>query len=649
MIRKKFAIEMLIIPTLLCASLAWGQASVNENLETATLYVDANKGNDNNPGTAQKPLRTIGAAATKATTNNAADIGTKVIINSGTYREAVTLTAGANGTTLPITFQAATTGKAIMSGADISTGWKVYSGNSNIYTNTWPNKWGLCLLDSDPSTPEPDIVRRREMVVVNGAVLSQVLSLSAVKQPSTFYVDENKGTIYVWPPSGTNMTSATVELPSRDTLFTIRGNSNIVLRGLTFQYGNACRGQAAVSVKASASNILLDTDFFYWNNSAGLFLNTTTSTTVQNSISNHNGTDGMKGFTSKYDLWQNNQARYNGWRGAQGVYYSQGTGGMHFGLAHNQTIKNVDSSFNQTFGFHWDTDNQNDTADSLIVSQNQLPGGFMEKSEGPLTITNSYFCNGAPFAGPNNFGFELRNSTNAIFSGNTFLNNQGELLVIGQPGGIKVSNWETGQSYNLITSSTSLTNSIISGGTGQQLFLDGSLGGSDWAAFQSTLVSDYNTWWNGTATKVFTVPVPALWSKTDFAGWQAATGKDAHSTWASPGNSGACKVTPDTPDYWFIMDEFTYYPTITRGSSATFTLYSIPVGNFTGTVTVSSDGMQNIPGATGTWSSTSIKPSATSTFTVKTASSTPAGTYPVTLIATNGTMTRTATVSITVQ
>src|SRR6476661_2655035 len=141
----KTAVFLLAISCLAC-NLAWSQASVDEGLETATLYVDAIKGSDSNPGTSQLPLKTIGAAATKAVSNNQAGVGTEVTIRAGTFRESVTMTSSGQDKTFPITFQAATTGTAIISGADVWTGWKVYGGNSKIYTHAWANKWGLCEL-----------------------------------------------------------------------------------------------------------------------------------------------------------------------------------------------------------------------------------------------------------------------------------------------------------------------------------------------------------------------------------------------------------------------------------------------------------------------------------------------------------------------
>jgi hypothetical protein len=629
-----------------CCAMAWGQASVDESKETASLYVDVNHGSDSNPGSQQRPLKTIGAAAVKAVANNQAGIGTKVIINPGTYRETVALTGNVKDTLLPITFQAATAGTAILSGADVWGGWTVYSGNSNIYTHAWPNKWGLCPLDTGSGAPPPeeDIVRRRETVFVNSLAMTQVMTLSAMRE-GTFYVDESHSLIYVWPPSGTNMNTATVELGMRSSLFSIWSKSNIVLRGLTFQYANSCRNNPAVSA-VSATDILFDHDFFLRNNSIGLGLTLTTNTTVENSVANYNGTSGTNAYETKYDLWQDSQTRYNGWRGAQGVYYEWGIAGMHSVRAHNQTVKNIDSSFNQTFGFHWDTDHENVTADSLIASENLLGGGFIEKNEGPMTVSNSYFCGGDPDTGPNNLGFELRNSTNITYIGNAFLNNLAGFVVAGQVGGIKVTNWETAQKYNLITSNTVLRNNALSGGLGQQIFTDGSLGGADWIKFQTTLASDYNSWWNSTDTEVFLIPVPKQWTKVNFSEWKLTTLQDEHSVWKA--SSDHCTVVPDQADFWFIMDAFSGYQTITAGNTAIWTP-QVDAFGFTGTVKLSSDGVQNIPGATSSFNPKTIVNSGSTSFSVITSRSTRPGTYPITLTANSGSMTKTATVSLIVK
>lgn len=648
MTRIKFVSPFVLAAFLLSfATLLWGQANVDESQETTTLFVDATHGSDSNAGTQDQPVQTIGYATSLAVTNNQSSIGTKIVINPGTYRESINLLATQRDTSLPITFQAATSGTVVVSGADLWTGWKVYSGNASIYTNSWPNQWGLCDTDGGGAPPEQDIVRRREMIVINGTPLTQVLNLSAMRV-GTFYVDETGATVYIWPGAGTDMSTAAIDVASRPNLFTIGNRSNVVLRGMVFQLANSCRGDAAVLIQNSSDNILIDRSFFRWNNAAGLRLNETTNTTVQNSTANYNGTSGMKGFQTKNDLWQTNQTRFNGWRGAQGVYYSWGESGAHFGLAHNQTLKSFDSSWNQTFGLHWDTDNANDTADSLVVSENLLTGGFIEKSEGPFTVSNSSFCNGNPNSGPNNQGFALRNSSFITLTGNTLTNNMTEFAIVGELGGIQISNWETGQSYNLFTQNLTLSNNVFNGGTSQKLFADGALDGSDWTTFQSTLISDYNTWWNGTATKVFTVPSPKKYTTADFSGWQSTSNNDKHSSWRSPDNPGAvCNITLRKADFWFVMDSFSGYQTVTHGSNASFTATVVPLA-FKGTVTLSVDGIQNIPGATSSFSPATIKVSGTSTLTITTSASTPAGDYPITLIGTSGNTTHIMNVTLTV-
>jgi len=126
------------------SGIARGQANVNESLETALVYVDANTGSDSNPGTQALPFKTVGKSASVAVSNNQHGIGTRVIINPAIYRESLQLTKTSSTTSLPITFQAATKGQVEISGADVWTGWQVDSANPNIFTHAWPYVWVQC-------------------------------------------------------------------------------------------------------------------------------------------------------------------------------------------------------------------------------------------------------------------------------------------------------------------------------------------------------------------------------------------------------------------------------------------------------------------------------------------------------------------------
>ena len=98
---------------------------------------------------------------------------------------------------------------------------------------------------------------------------------------------------------------------------------------------------------------------------------------------------------------------------------------------------------------------------------------------------------------------------------------------------------------------------------------------------------------------------------------------------------------------WLITSNLT--PVMASASGqASFSLNTASVGGLTGTVNLTIDGLSAIPGATASFSPTSITTSGASVLTVTTKSNTTPGTYPVTAIANSGNLTRTVTVSIVV-
>ncbi len=639
----------LIVALSLVSSCAWGQASVNESLETASIYVDGKTGSDSNPGTQTLPLKTIGAAASMAMRNNMQSVGSRVIINPGTYRESVSLNSGKANTSLPITFQPATSGTVFVSGADVWAGWTPYGGNASIYTQSWPYRWGLC--PSDPTAPiEQPITLRREMIVVNGQPLTEVLSISAM-QPGTFFPDEAASTVYVWPPIGTNMATATVEVATRPTLFSDNGQSFVVVRGLTFQYANSCVQNPAVQVVFKATNVLIDKDNFLWNNAMGLaFAGGVSKFTVQNSVANHNGEMGFHTAQVKYGSWQSDTTAYNNWRGAQGAFYSWDAGGTKFMWDHNSTFNKLSAVYNLAPGAAFDTDNRDATITSLVAVGNYGNGFFAEKSEGPLTFASSYFCGNNLAGDPHLGGFSLRDSALVTLTGNTLFGNGGaQITVAGRLGGYLVDDWETGQTYDLVNENFTLSKNIVAGPSLSQVFSDGYLGGTDWSRFASTLTSDTNTWWAGANSSAFTIPSPQSWTPLDMASWRSTTGQDQNSTWASATSPPQCNVPTQGPDYFFLMLTNVLKPVTTSPAGvATWNVGTMPLGGMTGTVKLTLDGISKIPGASASVSPTSISTSGTAALTLTTGLKTPAGTYPLTIIANSGSLTHTITVSVVV-
>lgn len=639
---------------LLLVRFAGAQANVNEALELYTFYVATN-GSDSNPGTEELPFKTIGYAASQALANNYAGKGTHVWINNGTYRESIAISGSKSETSWPITFEAINHGQVTISGSVLYTGWTTYSGNSSIYTNLWDNTWGTCATVTGCSTatyPQPEIMLRQEMVAVNGAVMTEVLSLTQMVA-GTFYVDTSNKTIYLWPPSGTDMATSTVDVATEPSLFSIDGFSNLVVRGIVFQYANSCRSNAAVQVTGgktySPTNILFDSDTIQWNNGQGLALNSPiTYFTVENTSALHNGDSGFQGYNTEYGLWQNDVVAYNNWRGAQGAYYACNVAGFHSWEAHTDDLDGFTAQYNQAYGIHWDTDNVGITGSGVIASQNLEPGLDIETNPGPFTFTGSYVCNQAGSLSEG--GIALRNSEGVSFTNGVLYNNNGsQISISGTAGGITITDWLTGEVYDLVTQGMVNKNNVIEGiGMGQLLFSDPLLNGLDWTTFLIGFDSNDNTWWNATTTtRDWVVPVPSTSTAENLAGWQTTTLQDLASSFAAPSGTpqSTCAVTADANDYWLTVNS----PSVTAdgAGNAVFDLSVSPLLSFDGTVNFTLDGISEVPGLSAP-NPTSITTSGTTTLTVNNATTTAAGTYPITIIGNSGNQTHTVTVSVVV-
>ena len=84
------------------------------------------------------------------------------------------------------------------------------------------------------------------------------------------------------------------------------------------------------------------------------------------------------------------------------------------------------------------------------------------------------------------------------------------------------------------------------------------------------------------------------------------------------------------------------------GGKATFNLALIPL-NFTGTATLTLDGISEVKGLTATLSANSIKTSGSSVLTVTAGTNTPKGTYSITVIVNSGNLTHTVTTQLTLK
>lgn len=556
------------------------QANVIENQNTL-LYVDAAKGSDSNSGSSSYPLKTIQAAVNKANTNNQKQIGTKIIVNSGVYRETVSINPVSNQTTVPLTIQAAVTGTAVISGSNVLSNWAPDAAYSSAYTTSWAPAVGTCANPTGWPTNFSSIALHTEMIFVNGNPLTQVLSHSQLRA-GTFYINESTGTLYVWPASGTDIHTAKVEAATRQKTVSVVGRSNIVLRGLVLTQTASCINTSGATI-TSSSNVLVDSVQANWNNWGGLGVFSSNYVTVQNSLASYNGGIGFQGSRDQHVLYTFNESDYNNWRGAQASFYEWGMGGAKFFQMRSVTVQNHFSYNNQGEGLWFDTDNRNITINNAMLAANLTAALQIERNEGPVVIENSHLCSSG-------VGVNLLTSEQVKIENNTFYNNgatnkyQAQIYLAGQPGGISITDWQTGQTYYLLTTGLVLTgNTFMDGTTGQNVF-GTYVSGTDWTDFATTLNAGGNLWYDPYTTASFKIVNGKL---VNLAGWQNTVGTDYTSTWAAPSTSpsAACAVpTAKYADFNVTVNAGTY--TMSSGRvSATARIKSFGFGTVNLSVT----------------------------------------------------------------
>lgn len=611
------------------------QANVVEN-QAAVLYVDAQSGSDSNSGSASSPFKTIQAAVNKANTNNQKSIGTKIVVNPGVYRETVNIDPVTGLTTVPLTIEAATNGTAIIAASNLLNGWSTDSENPGAYVTNWTPTQSTCALPSGwPAVQK--IALHTEMLFVNSIAMTQVLSYSDLK-PGTFFVNASDGTLHLWPPSGVDPSSSTVEVASRVKTISVVSRKNIVLRGLVFEHAANCINTSGATV-TSSSNVLIDSVQANWNNFGGLGISSSSNVTVQNSIASYNGGVGFQGTRGQTTLYTNNETDYNNWRGAQSAFYNWASGGAKFFQMRSTTVQGHSSYNNQAQGLWFDTDNKNITIDNATLVGSYNAALQLERNEGPVLLENSHLC--ASGVGVNVLTTQGLTVNNNVFYNNGATNKyQAQFYLAGSAGGINITDWQTGQVYNLITTGTVMNgNSFMDELSGQFVF-GTYLSGTDWTDFTSTLKSGNNAWFDPNTASAFHI---VNGKNVNLSGWQSATGADYNSTWGAPAAtpSSACAVpAPAYPDFNVSLDNGSYTMSSGRATG------TVRVNSFNfGAVNLSVSGLPS--GVTASFSTPSLT-SGYSILSLTSSSTTSTQTVPVTLWAISGDRVHSVTFNLTV-
>lgn len=430
-------------------------------------------------------------------------------------------------------------GGAVLSGADLFA-WKDLG--DNTYSIAWPYNLGLWSIPANWPAMS-DVVRRREVLWINGVRLRQILTCSALTLEQ-YCVDEIADVILF----RTARPIETVEAAVRSQLISVSNVSNVTIRGLTFT-GTASNYDSSAVIFTNSSNILVEDSTFTEHNGGGLGIVSGQNITTRGNVYSNNGGTGY-GASRIIGLSAENEiANGNNWRGGLGGFVNWSAAGIKHLYLRNAVYSNITTNDNQTHGTWFDTDIQGASVVGLQSHRNLKYGLFLEALTGHVSVSASTLAN-------NQIGIFSGNTANVSLNDITLTDNATGILIGGDPTR-PVKDFVTGANYSVPPAANWRLNRVNITGKGAA-FRHGT-GAFD--AYRTTLSADFNNLWKENST----TPYEVLSEKLSLEQWRVRTGQDANST------SLQIADIPFTP-----TPTITPSPTLTLTQTATLTPSSTP-------------------------------------------------------------------------
>ncbi len=384
------------------------------------LYVSANTGDDANPGTVQRPLRTAAAAVRRATGGTM----TTIVLRGGEYRESL------GGIFKPVTLQPYPGEEVWFKGSTVIPGTRFVPDGSAWRLDGWnpdicrPGPDGKACVNPPDITQGNPLGGDPAMVFADGRPLQQVASRAQVRA-GTFHWDGTRGTLVV----GTDPRVHRTEVSHlRYAVQFHRGSENSVLRGLGFaQYATSqdYRKQPAVII-AQAAGIVLDGNTVTHNAAAGIAAHASGLRLTGNHVT-WNGFNGVLSHKARNLIMSgnrfvgNNQERI----GLESSASLAGAG-VKATFLENAVIKDNVFEGNQGTGFWCDLSCDDVTMVRNLVKGNTKHGLYYEVSARGLVASNMLTGNGQ-------YGLKISGSNHVRVYNNTLADNAQSILVAEDP------------------------------------------------------------------------------------------------------------------------------------------------------------------------------------------------------------------------
>ncbi|NOU05432.1 MAG: right-handed parallel beta-helix repeat-containing protein, partial [Hyphomicrobiaceae bacterium] len=234
----------------------------------------------------------------------------------------------------------------------------------------------------------PELMLRREVLVMDGKVLRQQLAASELA-PGSFYVDAAARTITLSPPGGKDPAHAVCEVATRSIALHLAGRKNVILRGLVFRHDASLHAAplCAPLQISSCNNVVVEDCQFSANNNKGIYLGGSQNhnITIRNSRFNGNGCIGLNAANCTNLLIEGCETNLNNWRGNWAGVYRRWPCGLKVSRSNRVTIRIHRSIRNMATGGWIDLENRDVRVEDSIFYGNYR-GLHLEAGEGPYLV-----------------------------------------------------------------------------------------------------------------------------------------------------------------------------------------------------------------------------------------------------------------------
>jgi parallel beta-helix repeat protein len=343
--------------------------------------------NDGNPGTRQKPLKTIAAATVRI------QPGDKVIIHAGQYRETVVINA--SGTVeAPITIEAAPGETVVIKGSDILRNWSRHAGD--VWKSALPPIIKRSSDSKDTSfwrTNDVRLVFTKDGPLLDARYLRRVLTKDQLK-PGSFFCDVSKEMLYVWLSDSSDPNKQVMEVALRGAWLYVNG-SNIIIRRLQMRHCSTLGIATWSACRLGGENSVMEDCVISWGDFVGASLAGKNNKMIHSTIACH-GNSGLNATGSGHLIAHcrviyNNIDRYDlSWHcgGAKLIpHYSSGE------------IRQNEFAYNIGPGLWLDNNCNENLIEGNLCHDNEGPGIMVEVCRGNRVFNNISSGNRNPTAG----------------------------------------------------------------------------------------------------------------------------------------------------------------------------------------------------------------------------------------------------------